>query len=149
MIEIKADPLKIKVKYLADIEKIEKIEKGDWIDLRAAKEIVLKEGEVVCIPLGVAMELPKGYEAHVAPRSSTLKNFGIIQTNSVGIIDESYKGDGDEWAMPVLAVRDTVIHKNDRICQFRIVEKMPSVVIEEVQSLGNEDRGGFGSTGLL
>ena len=121
--------------------------KSDWIDLRAAKEIELKKGEYALIPLGVAMELPKGYEAHVIPRSSTYKNFGILQTNSCGLIDESYCGDNDQWFFPALAVRDTVIHVNDRICQFRIMEHQPAVVFEETETLSGEDRGGFGSTG--
>lgn len=139
----------IKIKYLNDVERIKKIEKGDWIDLRCAskEDIVLKVGEFKLIPLGVAMELPKGYEAHVVPRSSTYKHFGVIQTNHCGIIDETYCGDNDWWFLPVFALRDTVIRFNDRICQFRIVEKMPPVNIIEVDTLGNADRGGHGSTG--
>ena len=121
--------------------------KSDWIDLRAAKEVELKQGEFALIPLGVAMELPKGYEAHVVPRSSTFKNFGIIQTNSMGVIDETYCGDNDQWFFPAYALRDTVIHVNDRICQFRIMEHQPAVTFSETESLGNEDRGGHGSTG--
>ena len=139
----------IKIKYFADIDKLKFIEgdKSNWIDLRSAEDIELKAGEFKLISLGVAMELPKGYEAHIVPRSSTYKNFGIIQTNHCGIIDESYCGDNDIWKYPALAMRDTVIHKNDRICQFRIVEKMPKVEFNEVEVLGNEDRGGIGSTG--
>ena len=139
----------IKIKYFSDkIEKLTYIDgKSDWIDLRAAKEIELKKGEYALIPLGVAMELPKGYEAHVIPRSSTYKNFGILQTNSCGLIDESYCGDNDQWFFSFLAVRDTVIHVNDRICQFRIMEHQPAVVFEETETLSGEDRGGFGSTG--
>ena len=139
----------IKIKYFSeDIERLAYIAgKSDWIDLRAAKEIELKKGEYALIPLGVAMELPKGYEAHVIPRSSTYKNFGILQTNSCGLIDESYCGDNDQWFFPALAVRDTVIHVNDRICQFRIMEHQPAVVFEETETLSGEDRGGFGSTG--
>lgn len=141
--------MKIRIKYTADIDKLEFIEeyKSDWIDLRAAEDVELKAGEFKLISLGVAMELPKGYEAHIVPRSSTFKTWGIIQTNHCGIIDESYCGDNDVWKFPALATRDTVIHKNDRICQFRIVEKMPNVIFDEVDSLDNEDRGGFGSTG--
>lgn len=138
---------RIKIKYLKDIEKIEKISKGDWIDLRAAEDVELKNGEFKIIPLGVAMEIPKGYEAHLAPRSSTFKKWGIIQTNSIGVIDNSYSGDNDEWGMPVIAMRDTKINKNDRICQFRIVESQPEIEFVEVDTLGNADRGGFGSTG--
>ena len=139
----------IKIKYFTDkIEKLTYIEgKSDWIDLRAAEEISLKKGEFKLIPLGVAMELPQGYEAHVVPRSSTFKNFGIIQTNHQGVIDSSYCGDNDQWFMPVYAVRDTQIHINDRICQFRIMENQPKLMFEEVECLENEDRGGHGSTG--
>lgn len=141
--------MEIKIKYFdKSLHKIEKIEKGDWIDLRAAETVELDKGEFSLIPLGVAMELPKGYEAHVVPRSSTFKNFGIIQTNSKGIIDECYKGDSDQWFFPAYALRDTLIRKNDRICQFRIVEKMPELVFKEVEHLDNEDRGGHGSTGV-
>lgn len=139
----------IKIKYFTDkIEKLTYIDgKSDWIDLRAAEEVTLQKGEFKLIPLGVAMELPKGYEAHVVPRSSTFKNFGIIQTNHQGVIDCSYCGDNDQWFMPVYAVRDTQIHVNDRICQFRIMENQPKLVFDEVESLDNADRGGHGSTG--
>lgn len=139
----------IKIKYFTDkIEKLAYIDgKSDWIDLRAAQDIALKQGEFKLIPLGVAMELPKGYEAHVVPRSSTFKNFGIIQTNHQGVIDCSYCGDNDQWFMPVYALRNTQIHVNDRICQFRIVENQPKIIFNEVESLDNEDRGGHGSTG--
>lgn len=138
----------IKIKYFTDkIEKIKKIDKGDWIDLRAAETIELKAGEFKLIPLGVAMQLPKGYEAHVVPRSSTYKNFGIIQTNHQAVIDESYCGDNDQWFYPTYALRDTVINVNDRICQFRIMKKQPSINFEEVEVLENENRGGIGSTG--
>jgi dUTP pyrophosphatase len=139
---------KIKIKYIVkDIDKIEKIDNGDWIDLRAAENVILKAGEFKLISLGVAMQLPDGYEAHIVPRSSTYKNFGIIQTNHQAVIDESYCGDNDVWKYPAYALRDTVINKNDRICQFRIMKKQPSIVFEEVEILGNEDRGGIGSTG--
>ncbi len=140
----------IKIKYFTDgIDEITKIERGDWIDLRSAEDIQMKVGDFKLISLGVAMQLPKGYEAHIVPRSSTFKNFGIIQTNHCGIIDESYCGDNDIWRFPAYALRDTVIHKNDRICQFRIVEKMPEVEFVEVKELEHEDRGGFGSTGKV
>lgn len=139
--------MEIKIKYFTDIEKIEKIEKGDWIDLRAAEDVTLKAGEFKLIPLGVAMELPHGYEAHIVPRSSTYKKFGIIQTNHQAVIDESYCGDNDQWLYPAYALRDTEIKKNDRICQFRIVEKQPTLDFIEVETLDNKDRGGFGSTG--
>ena len=140
---------KIRIKYFYDdIEKLQYIDgKSDWIDLRAAEDVEMKAGEFRLIPLGIAMELPKGYEAHVIPRSSTFKNFGIIQTNSMGLIDESYCGDNDQWFMPALAMRDTKICKNDRICQFRIMEHQPGLEFESVDVLGHGDRGGFGSTG--
>mgnify|MGYP001087256559 FL=1 len=139
----------IKIKYFSEkIEKLAYIDgKSDWIDLRAAEDVVLKRGEFKLIPLGVAMELPKGYEAHVVPRSSTFKNFGIIQTNHQGVIDTSYCGDNDQWFMPVYAVRDTEIHINDRICQFRIMKNQPQIHFDEVQHMENADRGGHGSTG--
>lgn len=140
--------LTINIKYHDnEITKIEKIEKGDWIDLRAAETVNLSAGERKIISLGVSMKLPDGYEAHIVPRSSTFKKWGILQTNSMGVIDNSYSGDNDIWGMPVLAMRDTIISKNDRICQFRIVEKMPNVEFNEVAFLEGEDRGGFGSSG--
>ncbi len=140
---------RIKIKYFTDkIEKLAYIDgKSDWIDLRAAESMDMKAGEFKLIPLGVAMELPKGYEAHVVPRSSTFKNFGIIQTNHQGVIDSSYCGDNDQWFMPAYALRDTHIEVNDRICQFRIVENQPKLVFDEVEVLENENRGGIGSTG--
>ena len=139
----------IKIKYFTDkIDKIAKIDQGDWIDLRAAETIELKAGEFKLIPLGVAMKLPKGYEAHVVPRSSTYKNFYIIQTNHQAVIDESYCGDNDQWVFPAYALKDTVININDRICQFRIIKKQPEISFEEVNTLGNKDRGGLGSTGV-
>lgn len=121
---------------------------GDHIDLCAAERVEMKAGEFKIIPLGVAMQLPEGYEAHVLPRSSTFKRWGILMTNSMGIIDNSYCGDNDIWGFPALAMRDTVIEAGDRIAQFRIVKKMPPVQFQLVDKLGNEDRGGFGSTGV-
>ena len=141
--------MEIKIKYLADISKIERIGVGDWIDLRAAEDIVMKAGEYRLIPLGVAIELPSGHEALVAPRSSTFKRYGILQANGIGIIDETYCGDGDQWHFPALAMRDTAIRKNERICQFRIIEHQPKVDLIEVKTLGNYDRGGLGSTGRV
>ena len=138
----------IKIKYHDhELEKITKIVTGDWIDLRAAETVELQEGDEYIISLGVSMKLPDGYEAHLAPRSSTYKKWGIIQTNSVGVIDNSYSGDNDIWGMPVRAFRNTVIKKNDRICQFRIIKKMGDLSFEEVTHLSDIDRGGFGSTG--
>ena len=139
----------IRIRYFSDeIQKLTYIEgKSDWIDLRSAEDVTLKAGEFRLIRLGVAMQLPEGYEAHIVPRSSTFKNFGIIQTNHCGIIDESYCGDTDEWRFPAYAIRDTQIHVNDRICQFRIFKHQPWIVFEETDCLGNESRGGFGTTG--
>lgn len=140
---------KILIRYHNDnIDKIEKISKGDWIDLRAAETVELKAGDFKIISLGVSMKLPEGYEAHIVPRSSTFKKWGILQTNHMGVIDNSYSGDNDIWGMPVLAMRDTVIKGNDRICQFRIVKRMEQVEIEEVEHLEGANRGGFGSTGV-
>lgn len=139
---------KILVRYHSnEIDKIQPISNGDWIDLRAAKRYELKKGDFALIDLGVSIKLPDGYEAHLCPRSSTFKKWGIIQTNSMGIIDNSYSGDDDIWMMPVYAMRDTVIEVNDRICQFRIVKNQPKVEILEVERLSNVSRGGFGSTG--
>ena len=140
--------MKIKIKYFdQEIDKIKKLEVGDWIDLRAAKTVELKKDEFALIPLGVGMKLPEGYEANVVPRSSTFKNFGIIQTNHFGVIDESYGGDQDQWFFSAYALRDTTIQKNDRICQFRINKKMPEIEFEEVDYLDEVSRGGHGSTG--
>lgn len=139
----------IKIKYFTeDIDRLAYIDgKSDWIDLRASETVELKAGEFKLIPLGVAMQLPSGYEAHVVPRSSTFKNYGVLQVNSCGVIDGSYCGNEDMWRMPVYATRDTVIRKNDRICQFRIMENQPQLVFDEVTALGHADRGGHGSTG--
>lgn len=140
----------VKIKYHnKDIEKLRFIEdKSDWIDLRVAEDISLKAGDFAMINLGVSIEIPEGYEAHLAPRSSTFKNFGLIQTNSIGVIDNSYCGEKDIWKMPVYATRDVDIHVNDRICQFRIIEKQPLIEFEEVEHMTGPDRGGFGSTGI-
>ena len=139
--------MEIKIKYHSDIEPIKTIDVGDWIDLRAAEDVYIPKGEFKLISLGVSMQLPNGYEAHIAPRSSTYKNFKIIQANSLGIVDESYCGDSDIWFYPVIATENTQIHKNDRICQFRIVKKQPTIEFTVVDSLNNKNRGGFGSTG--
>lgn len=141
--------MKIQIKYFdKGIEKITNIEgKSDWFDLRAAETITLKAGDFALIPLGVGMILPEGYEANIVPRSSTFKNYGIIQTNHYGVIDNSYSGDNDQWRFPAYATRDITINKNDRICQFRINKKQPTFDFEEVEHLNDTDRGGFGSTG--
>lgn len=141
----------IKIRYLSDkIPSLEYIG-GDylsnWIDLRVAETVKLKSGEFKLIPLGVAMQLPRGYEAHIVPRSSAFEKFGIIQANHMGIIDESYCGDNDQWYFPAIAMRNTVIHVGDRICQFRIMEHQPQLHFKTVDTLGNADRGGFGTTG--
>ena len=141
--------LVIKIKYFdPDLPKIEKIAIGDWIDLRAAADVKIAAGSHCLIPLGVAMQLPAGYEAHLAARSSTYKHWNIIQTNPPAIIDESYCGDNDQWFFSAIAMWTAIIHKGDRICHFRIVKKMPEVSFKEVAVLGNPDRGGFGSTGV-
>lgn len=138
----------IRVKYFdPEIEKLQKISKGDWIDLRSAETVDLKTGEYRLIRLGVGMILPDGYEAHIVPRSSTPSKFGIVCANSMGIIDNSYSGDADEWMFPAVALRDTVIMKNDRICQFRIVKNQPEIIFKEVAHLAEISRGGIGSTG--
>ena len=139
----------IKVKYFVDgIDELCAVAgKSDWIDLHAAEEVTLKAGEFRLIPLGVAMALPEGYEAHIVPRSSTFKNYGILQTNSMGVVDCSYCGDNDQWRMPVYATRDVTIEKNARICQFRIMRNQPPLTFTRVEHLEGPDRGGFGSTG--
>lgn len=140
----------IKILYHStDIDHLTYVDgKSDWIDLRSAKEYSFRAGDFVLIDLGISVKLPEGYEMHIAPRSSTFKNYGLLQTNGVGIVDESYCGDGDVLKMPVYATRDTIVHVNDRICQFRIQKHQPKINFEEVETLGGKDRGGFGSTGL-
>lgn len=137
----------IKVRYHADIYPLEKTEAGDWIDLRVAEDVEMKAGEYKLIPLGVSMQLPPGYEALVIPRSSTFKHWGILQTNSCGLIDNSYCGDDDIWYFPALATRDVLIEKNSRICQFRIQKKMKNVKFQTVNTLNNVNRGGIGHSG--
>lgn len=142
--------MNIKIKYFTDIEPVEYIggeSKSNWIDLRCAEDVDLKAGEFKLIPLGVGMILPEGYEANIVPRSSTFKNYGIIQTNHYGVIDNSYSGDNDQWHFPAYATRDVHISKNDRICQFRINKIQPTIEFETVEHLNGTDRGGFGSSG--
>ena len=141
--------LKLKIKYLSDkIEPLCYVDgKSDWIDLRCAEDVEMKAGEFKLLPLGVAIALPKGYEAHIVPRSSTYKNFGIIQTNHMGVVDESYCGNGDQWYMPAYALRDTKISAGDGVCQFRVMEHQPALEFEACDDLGAPDRGGIGSTG--
>lgn len=138
----------IKIKYHDEnVGRIENLEVGDWYDLRAAETVEMTAGEFKLISLGISMKLPEGYEAHMAPRSSTFKKWGILQTNSIGIIDNSFSGTNDIWRFPALAMRDTTIYKGDRICQFRIVERQPEIKFIEVNELDSVDRGSFGSTG--
>lgn len=141
--------MKVKIKYHSkEIKKLRYIDgKSDWIDLRAAEDVVLKAGEFALISLGVSMKLPDGYEAHIVPRSSTFKYWGVLQTNSMGIVDNSYSGDNDIWRYPVYATRDTEIKVNDRICQFRIFKNQDAFDFDEVEFLSDTSRGGFGSTG--
>ena len=141
--------MNIEVKYHADIHPLEKLDKGDWIDLRVAEDVELKAGEFKLISLGVSMRLPEGYEAHIVPRSSTFKHWGVIQTNHMGVIDNSYSGDNDIWMFPALATRDVLIEKNSRICQFRIQKKMEDVNLVTVDKLDDVNRGGFGSSGKM
>lgn len=139
---------KIKIKYFdKNIERIKKISVGDLIDLRVAGDFHLAKGEFKLLPLGVAMKLPKGYEAEIFPRSSTFKNFKIILANSVGIVDNSYCGPEDQWYFPAIALEDTDVHFNDRICQFRITKNQPPLEFIEVEELTDDSRGGIGSTG--
>lgn len=144
-------PLKIKVKYLTDVDNVflplKKVGVGDWIDLRSAEDIRMKTGERGLIPLGVAMKLPEGYEAFIAPRSSTFKNFHILQPNSPGVVDNSYSGNTDQWYMSVYATEDVSINRGERVCQFRLIRSMPTVEFDVVNNLDENARGGFGSTG--
>ena len=142
---------KIRIKYHSDqIDRLAYIGgKSDWIDLRAAEEVTMKRGDFRLVDLGVSVQLPPGYEMLIAARSSTFKNYGLIQTNAVGVVDESYCADEDHLMWPCYATRDTVIHINDRICQFRIIAHQPAITFEEVETLGNQARGGFGSTGIV
>ena len=140
--------MKIRIKYFdPNMPRIQKIDIGDWIDLRAAEDVFLHPGALYKVPLGIAMELPEGYEAIIAPRGSTFKNYGVLQVNSPGVVDESYKGDNDQWFVPYYATEDRMIKKYNRICQFRIQQKQPPIEFEEVDHLDNPDRGGYGSTG--
>ncbi len=144
----KEKKMEILIKYHnPELEKVQCISVGDWIDLRAAERAELHAGEFRLISLGVSMKLPEGYEAHIAPRSSSFNKWGFLQVNSVGVVDNSYSGTNDVWKLPVYATRDAVIEVNDRICQFRIMERMQQITFREVEALDETDRGGFGSTG--
>lgn len=138
----------IRIRYHVEgLPPVAPIAEGNWIDLRAAEDVSLRAGEFRIVSLGISMQLPEGYEAHIVPRSSTFKKWGVIQANSMGVIDNSYCGDNDVWGFSALAMRDTVIHKGDRICQFRLVKVMEPVEFQIVERLEGPDRGGFGSTG--
>lgn len=153
--------MKLRIKYFENSTKLKKITKGNWIDVYANKDVFVKEGDRAMVPLGFALELPSGWEGHLAPRSSTFKTWGIIQTNSVGVVDDTYIGDNDQWHMPVFCLQGkdvilenerekagTWIRKGDKIGQFRIMEVMPQIEFEEVEFFGNDNRGGFGTTGI-
>lgn len=141
--------MKIKIHYFSDdVPRLKITAKGDWIDLACAETVTLHAGDFALIPLGISMQLPQGWEANTAPRSSTFRRWGILQANSIGVIDNSYCGTNDEWKLPVYATRDTVIEKGDRICQFRVVQNQPPLEFEECDELSSVDRGGFGSTGV-
>lgn len=136
----------IRIKY-KNVQPLEKLTVGDWIDLTLAENLWIKKDEHKLVPLGVAMELPEGYEAWIAPRSSTFKKYGLIQTNTPGIVDNTFCGDNDWWFWSVYATRDVSIPKGTRVCQFRIMKKMENIDFVEVDILGNKDRNGCGSTG--
>lgn len=152
----------IEVKYHdSELKPIELLDVGDWIDLRAAETVLMKAGDYCAISLGVSMKLPEGYEAYVVPRSSTFKNYGIIAVNHIAIIDNSYNGDSDIWRFQAYCLKPagdlvildgvpyTTIHKNDRICQFRIMKNQPgNILFPSVEHLNDVSRGGFGSTGI-
>lgn len=138
----------VRVKLHNDQKEFAVLEQGDWIDLATNEGVQMKAGDFKLIPFDVSIELPEGYEAHVSPRSSTFERYGILQANGIGVIDNSYSGDGDIWKFPAYATRHIFIPKGTRIAQFRIYEKQPVLKFKYVESLGNEDRGGFGSTGL-
>lgn len=150
--ERKIREMKIRIKYFEGATKLKKISKGNWIDVYASKDIFVPLNERAMVPLGFALELPQGWEGHLAPRSSTFKTWGIIQTNSVGVVDDTYIGDNDQWHMPVYCLQakhdnGTWIRTGNKIGQFRIMEVMPEIQFDEVESFGNCDRGGFGTTG--
>lgn len=140
--------MKIKIKYHTNIQKIEQKNNSDWVDLRAAETVELLEGDFRLISLGISMKLPEGYEAHIVPRSSTFKTWGIIQTNHMGVVDNSYSGNNDIWKFAAYATKTTLISKGDRICQFRIIKKQPKLEFDEVENMEDDDRGGFGSSGI-
>lgn len=139
--------IELRIKNLGGLERPLMVGLGDWVDIAVPEDIEMKAGEYKEIPLGIALELPKGCEAIMAPRSSTFRKYGIILTGSIGVIDEAYNGDDDEWKFPAYATRDTKICKGDRICQFRTFAHQGDVMLHYVDSLNNASRGGLGSTG--
>lgn len=141
--------LKLLVKYLRDVMPITVLDGGDWIDLRCAETMILKKGDYRAIPLGIAVDIPEGYSAIIAPRSSLFGRYGLLCANSFGIIDNSYNGDNDEWHFLVYATKSSMIWKNERICQFRLIKQSEPITIMPVEHLGNPDRGGIGSTGRI
>ena len=142
------EEVNIQVKYLPNAHHIEQVEIGSWIDLYTYEDVTLKQGDQKYISLGLAMKLPEGYEAILAPRSSTFNNWGITQTNSIGVIDSTYCGDNDIWMFPAHATKSITIPAGTRICQFRIQKEQPTITFEIVESLNHKDRGGLGSTGV-
>lgn len=139
----------IKIRYNTNLKTVIKQDNGDWFDLSISEDVSMKKGDYKEISLGVAMELPKGYEAYVIPRSSTFKKYGLIQANSLGLIDNTYCGNNDVWKFPAYATKDVIIPKGTRLCQFRIQKSMSKRLtkFEVVDDLENDNRGGFGSSG--
>ena len=138
----------IRIRYADGVKRLAMWSRGDWIDLRSAERVVLRKGDYKRISLGVAMELPEGYEAIVAARSSSFEKWGFIPVNGIVIIDNNYNGNNDIWNLLVYATRDAIIEKDERIAQFRILKNQPVISFSEVEDLGHEDRGGIGSTGV-
>ena len=138
----------IKIKYWPGSPHLEVNPNGAWIDLYTYEDVVIQPGGFTLIPLGVAMKLPEGYEANFVPRSSTFKRWGVLQTNHYSVIDPTYCGDDDMWGYPVYATRDVVIPKDTRLCQFRINKVQPTIDFQEVVSLADISRGGFGTSGV-
>ena len=139
--------VEIPIHYLPGAPKLEINERGDWIDLYVYQDTLLNVNDYTYVSLGVSMALPEGYEAIVAPRSSTFKRWGLLQTNSIGVIDNSYRGTDDIWMMPVVATRSVTIPKGTRLCQFRIQEKQPEITFIPQDRLNDVNRGGLGSSG--
>lgn len=139
----------IPIKYKGDSTgmKLRKLPQGDCIDLYTHNSVSYKKGDTVVVDFGVAMVLPNGYEAHIYPRSSTFEKYGLLLTNSVGIIDNAYHGDEDWWCGKFYATRDGEVLQGDRVAQFRLVKSMQPVMFDEQHQLGLDSRGGYGTTG--